>query len=165
MSDQEVDTTQTEPQDLSVKRPRLQDIQEDKREDNQQTAEPPNETNSADCDSTTNNKTPEKKANISDAIVRYITGLYEKKVFWDEIYDGSESSEVFESIRKSLTFKEVDIEEVIKNKDKRKVVVNCDIDLKHLLTKLKFINELQEGLINKTKNKINSYQMKDFNKE
>ena len=166
MSDQEVDTTQTEPQDLSVKRPRIEVPEEDSEEADEQqisgTVEPPIDTN-PDCDSTTN--LTAEKSPISDEVVAHITDLYERKLFWDQVLDESNSTVVLESLKKSLTFKAIDIEEVVTNKNKRQVLVNCDTELKHLLTKLQFINELHEGVINKTKAQINSYQMKDFEKK
>lgn len=181
MSDQLVDTTQTEPQDLSIKRPRIVEP-DDEEEDEVQTVEQqmvetaadgpsidrPIEGNT-DCDSTTGNHpigTPSpQKALISQPVIRFMSDLYERKVFWDQVLEQSKSTENLDHLKKSLAFKELDVEQVIKNRDKRNVLINCDNELKHLSTKLKFVNELYEGLIDKTKNQINSYHMKDFCKE
>jgi hypothetical protein len=98
-----------------------------------------------------------KKTEIPEEVVLHIKDLYQRNLLWDEVLDQSKNNNL-NLFEKSLA--------IDKNESNvEKVVKNCDNELKHLLIKLKFINELYDGMIRKLQFNINSYQMKDFHKQ
>jgi hypothetical protein len=100
-----------------------------------------------------------KKTEIPEEVVLHIKDLYQRNLLWDEVLDQSKNNNL------NLFEKSLAIDKNINESNVEKVVKNCDNELKHLLIKFKFINELYDGMIRKLQFNINSYQMKDFHKQ
>jgi hypothetical protein len=100
-----------------------------------------------------------KKTGIPEEVVLHIKDLYQRNLLWDEVLDQSKNNNL------NLFEKSLAIDKNINESNVEKVVKNCDNELKHLLIKLKFINELYDGMIRKLQFNINSYKIKDFHKQ
>ena len=168
--DQSEEPIQTEPQDLSVKRPRNEEPHDESEHTVSTDTDNSGATiverrldNQTKSDQTLVNSEPNNRR--LHAVIDFITSQYEQKLFWDDLLEQSQKTDNLDIIKEELTIQMADVQELIDAKDKAKPMANCDDDLRHLLTKLKFVNELYEGYIRKTKTQINNYKMQDFQKE
>lgn len=172
--DQMEEPIQTEPQDLTMKRPRTEELL-DEREENEHTVSTdtdgttvverrPSTDDPPKDDQTMVNSVPVSRP-VTQAVIDLVSDQYEQKLFWDEVLEKSQNTDNLEAIREALTVDRLDVQQLIEAKDKSKPIANCDIELRHLLTKLKFVNQLYEGYIGKVKTQMSTFKMQDFDKE
>lgn len=144
-------------EELAQNSPQPQVLRIDKQSNDEKHSERSDNLNNDDINDT--NDSNDKQ--IPENVLLFIKQLYEQNLMWDQVLQQSNSSKNTQLV---MEYFNRDIKEDDEEHKEDKVVPNCDTDLKHLLHKLKFINQICDGMIHRYKALINSYQMKDFDK-